>query len=119
MSILGKYCRAYPLSLLRQFPGWIEKAENARKIRKEIDGEAVEEARELSDADYVYLHSNFTVTDSIFIDENIIFSGVTPEWIQFCRDVLRYSSHDGNSEEAGAGQFDVSLPAGPPNDHSL
>ena len=88
MSIIGKYCKSYKLSQLRQFPKWTEKAENARIVRKEVDGEIIESPRELSDDDYVYLHENFLVTDGIFIDENIIFSDVTPEWIEFCRNVL-------------------------------
>ena len=88
MAIIGKYCKSYELSRLRQFSGWTEKKENARKIRKDVDGETVEVPRELTDSDYVYLHGDYTVTDGIFIDENIIFSDVTPEWIEFCRDVL-------------------------------
>lgn len=88
MPTLGKFCKAYPLHQMRQFTGWQEKAENARTIRKIIDGETVEVPRELTDSDYVYLQRNFTVTDGIFIDENIIFSDVTPEWIEFCRTVL-------------------------------
>ena len=90
MTKLGKYCRGYPLERLRQFPGWHEKAENARKITTEVDGETVERPRELTDADYVYVQRNFTVTDGIFIDENIIFDDVTPDWIEFCQDVLGY-----------------------------
>ena len=101
MSTLGKYCRAYPLSLFRQFRGWTEKPENARKIRKEIDGEITEVPRELTDADYVYLHRNFTVTDGIFIDENIIFSDVTQEWTDFCRNVLGKVPQDEVSAEDG------------------
>lgn len=104
MTILGKYCKAYPLYQLRQFPGWCEKAQDARTIRKEVNGEIVEEARELTDHDYVYMHRNFTVTDGIFIDENIIFDNVTPEWIEFCRTVLRLEVHDdemGTSAENG------------------
>jgi hypothetical protein len=88
MPILGRYSKAYSLGQLRKFSGWTEKSENARRIRKEIDGEIVEEARALTDEDYVYLQRNFTVTDGIFVDENIIFSDVTPEWIQFCHTVL-------------------------------
>jgi hypothetical protein len=88
MSIIGKYCKSYKLSQLRQFPNWVEKAENARIVRKEVDGEIIENPRKLTDDDYLYLHENFTVTDGIFIDENIIFSDVTPEWIEFCRNVL-------------------------------
>jgi hypothetical protein len=89
MATLGKFCKAYPLNLLRQFRGWTERAENARTIRKVVNGETVEEPRELTDSDYVYLQRNFTVTDGIFVDENIIFNDVTPEWIDFCRTVLK------------------------------
>lgn len=88
MPILGRYSKAYPLGQLRQFSGWTERPENARIIRREVDGEIVEEARALTDQDYVYVHRNFTVTDGIFVDENIIFSDVTLEWIQFCQNVL-------------------------------
>jgi hypothetical protein len=88
MSTIGKYCKSYKLSRLRQFPNWVERAENARKIRKDVNGETVEAARELTDDDYVYLHGDYTVTDGIFIDENVIFNDVTPEWIEFCRTVL-------------------------------
>ena len=88
MATIGKYCKSYQLSRLRQFRSWSERAENARRIRTEIDGETIEAARVLTDEDYVYLHGNFTVTDGIFIDENIIFSDVTQEWIEFCREVL-------------------------------
>lgn len=88
MAILGRYSKAYPLGQLRRFSGWIERPENARRIKKEVDGEIVEEARALTDEDYVYVQRNFTVTDGIFVDENIIFCDVTPEWIEFCEIVL-------------------------------
>ena len=89
MSTLGKYCRAYPLSQLRQFPGWVENPDGARRIRKEVDGEVVEEVRTLTDEDYVYLQMDYTVTDGIFVNENVIYCNVTPEWIEFCQKVLR------------------------------
>lgn len=89
MSTLGKYCRAYPLSQLRKFPGWVEKTDEARRVQKEIDGEIVEEARTLTDDDYVYLQMDYTVTDGIFVNENVIFNDVTPEWIEFCQNVLK------------------------------
>ena len=90
MTKIGKYCRAYPLERLRQFPGWNEKAENARKIQTEVDGETVEKPRQLTDADYLYVQRNFTVTDGIFIDENIIFDDVTDAWKEFCRNELGF-----------------------------
>jgi hypothetical protein len=88
MPTLGKHCKGYPLQLFRQFPEWTENLENVRTIRKEMDGEIVEVKRELNDSDYLYLQENFTVTDSIFVDENVIFSNITAAWIDFCRDVL-------------------------------
>ncbi len=90
MSTLGKICKAYPLQLFRQFPGWKEAAHNARKVWKEIDGEPQEVQRELKETDYLYLQENFTVTDGIFIGENVIFSDVTSEWIEFCRTTLAF-----------------------------
>jgi hypothetical protein len=88
MTTLGKYCKSFPLQRFREYPGWTENLRNARRIKQVIDGEKVEVARELSDADYLYLQENFTVTDSIFIDENIIFDTVTEDWVQFCVNVL-------------------------------
>lgn len=84
MPTLGKYCKGFPLDLFRRFPDWKENLENARKVTQEIDGDKVEIARELAGSHYLYLQQNFSVTDSIFLDENIIFNEVTPEWIDFC-----------------------------------
>jgi hypothetical protein len=89
MLTLGKHSKAYQLRLFRQFPDWTENLQNTRKIKEELNGEIFEVARELSDSEYLYLQENFTVTDGIFLDENIIFSDVTPAWIDFCRNVLR------------------------------
>lgn len=88
MTIVGKYSKAYPLKLFRQFPEWTENLKNSRKTRKEINGEILEVERDLSESEYLYLQENFSVTDGIFLDENIIFSDVTPAWIDFCRNVL-------------------------------
>ena len=97
MSILGKLCKGYPLGELRKFSGWSEKPENARTISLERDGEVVKEVRKLTDEDYVYIQRDYTVTDGIFLDENIIFSEVTPEWVDFCRNVLGLQTEGSNS----------------------
>ena len=36
------------------------------------------------------MQRNFTVTDGIFIDENIIFDDVTDAWKDFCQNVLEF-----------------------------
>jgi hypothetical protein len=90
MAIVGKFCKAYQLREFRGFQGWKEDAHNARKVLKVIDGEAQEVERQLLETDYLYLQDNFTVTDGIFMGENIIFSDVTPEWIEFCQNILAF-----------------------------
>ena len=90
MATMGKYCKPYPLSRLRTFPGWTEKAENARKERKEVDGEEVMVPRELTGDELLHLQENYVVTDGIFKDENIIFEDVTPEWVTYCQKMLGF-----------------------------
>jgi hypothetical protein len=91
MATMGKYCKAYSIKKLREFGGWTERTENARKEKqKGVDGKEVEATRTLTDNDYLYLQENHVVTDGIFKDENIIFDQVTPEWIAYCREVLKF-----------------------------
>jgi hypothetical protein len=91
MATMGKYCKAYAIKQLREFSGWAERAENARKEKqKGADGQEVEVTRVLADNDYLYVQENYVVTDGIFKDENIIFDQVTPEWIAYCQQVLKF-----------------------------
>jgi hypothetical protein len=91
MATMGRYCKAYSLKKLREFGGWAERAENARKEKqKGADGKEVEVIRALTDNDYLYVQENYVVTDGIFKDENIIFDQVTPEWIAYCQEVLKF-----------------------------
>ena len=85
MATMGRFCKAYPVQRLREFAGW---KENTQNLRKERSGKADKEIitqKELTGNDHLYLQENFTVTDSISLDENIIFDEVTPEWIDFCQ----------------------------------
>lgn len=90
MAKQGKYCKAYYLRDLRKFAGWSEASENAKKVTQEVDGVETEVVRPLTDKDYLFLQEDFTVTDSIFLDENVIFNQVTPEWEQFCKETLKF-----------------------------
>lgn len=90
MTKMGSYCRAYKIATLRQFPEWNEKAENARKEKRQMDGVEVEAPRELTENDFLYVQEDFSVTDGIYMDENIIYDDVTPEWRAFCQDVLKF-----------------------------
>jgi hypothetical protein len=92
MGQMGKYCKAYPIAKLRQFPDWKLNAENLRKERKQVDGKEVEVTRELPDDGYLYLQENYLVTDGIFLDRNVVFDFVTDEWVLFCKETLKFEA---------------------------
>jgi hypothetical protein len=71
---MERYCKAYPVERFEEFPGWGKKSSS--------EGE--------EPAKYLYLHQDYTVTDGIFSGENVIFENLTPEWIEFCKDVLKF-----------------------------
>ena len=90
MPNMGRYCKAYPIMNLREFGGWAENVANARPANDDADVKEGQVSRTLTDDDFLYLQENYIVTDGIFIDENIIFDSVTPEWIDFCRNTLTF-----------------------------
>ena|SRR5262245_24262918 len=94
MANMGNYCKAYPVNSLRQYNGWSEKIENIRLEKKEIDGKLTEVKRYITENDYFFLQENYTVTDGIFLDENIIFDQVTLEWIDYCKNTLQFEVPD-------------------------
>ena len=87
---MGKYCKAYPITKFREYRNWTEKLENARKEKKIIDGKEEEVGRKLSNKSHLYLQENYFVTDGIYLDENIIFDGVTPGWKKYCNNELDF-----------------------------
>lgn len=73
------YAKGYLLGDLRKFSGWREENENSL---------------ELSDSDVVFLHQDFTVTQLIWLGENVIFNQDTPEWRDFCSQQLQFEVPD-------------------------
>lgn len=94
MTEMGKYCKAYLLKDLRAYNGWVEKSQDARPEKQEIDGQEVEAIRELTEDSIVYVQENYIVTDGILKDENIIFNDVTPDWIEYCQQSLKFEVPD-------------------------
>src|SRR5262245_14133319 len=66
------YCKAFSLGRLRQFYGWSE----------QISGD--QDHGSLDDSQIVYLHHDFSVTQSISHGDNVVFDKITPEWKMFC-----------------------------------
>lgn len=76
MNTMSPYCKAYPSSRFREFPGWSEAHAPDKGNNPTMDGE--------SDTSYYFLHASYVVTKSIFVDEDVVFDAVTPEWKAFC-----------------------------------
>ena len=75
---MKKYCKAYSLGELRKFPGWAA-------------GAAAEE-HDIADDQPVFLCDELTVLISpVGKDKDKrLFSDVTPEWREFCTEVLKF-----------------------------
>lgn len=86
MKQMGKYCKAYEITKLMEFPGWTEHVKNV-EAPTSGDGKI---AKEQALGDFYYLQEDFTVTDGIFLDENVVLDAVTPDWIEFCRHTLKF-----------------------------
>ena len=93
MAIMGRYCKAYLVEQFRQYSNWSERSEEGEKGTKE--GE--ESPGKTADAKYLFLHESLVVTDGVFIDENIVFNSITPEWEEFCRNQLIFQVPDFSS----------------------
>jgi len=87
MTQMGRYCKAYPVARFREYEKWENKAQG-NTDGKNADAETTEGSS--VEGGYLYLQENYTVTEGIFIDENIVFDEVTPEWLDFCQHKLNF-----------------------------
>lgn len=73
-----RYCRAYYGRDIKKFSHWADLCEQT--------GEA------LLDDDIVYVQDDFSLTKNpAFPDAKHLLRSVTPEWQQFCQQVLQFS----------------------------
>ena len=91
-----KYCKAYYLCDLRKFANWTENRINWKITREDISGDKDQnnEEGEFKDEDVVFIHEDYTVTKLMWHNENVIFNQVTPEWRDFCTNVIRFEVPD-------------------------
>lgn len=87
MNRLGKYCKAYTIDDLRKFSGWNE---SAREEQAHGANNGETSAGETDLSNILFVQENYTVTAGIFLDENVVLDTPTPEWIEFCRDTLKF-----------------------------
>jgi hypothetical protein len=79
---MGRYCKAFPLSRVEEWSEW------RAKVKPHIEVARINDSDETSA--YVFIQENYTVTAGIFLDENILFDEVTPEWKDFCESTLGF-----------------------------
>jgi uncharacterized protein len=96
-----KYCKAYQLGSLRKYSGWDE----SRIACKNDNQEAVATGRlnagnnetidgDLTDDKIVFIHQDYSVTESIWRNENIIFDGADASWREYCTELLKFKIPD-------------------------
>lgn len=88
------YCKAYYLKDLRAYPGWREQRINWEDGRYDDAEEGQPAKAPLADEDVVFLHPDYTVTELVWHDENVLFNDVTDEWKKFCTEQLGFRVPD-------------------------
>lgn len=88
------YCKAYYLKDLRAFPGWKEQRINWEDGRYDDPEEGQPAKTQFADDDVVFLHHDHTVTELVWINENVLFNDVTDAWKTFCREQLDFRVPD-------------------------
>jgi len=91
-----KYCKAYYLGELRKYSGWNESRINWKE-KKEADRQekaAGGPESEFTDDKVVFIHQDFSVTESMWQGENVIFNEISPEWKEFCAVTLKFKVPD-------------------------
>jgi hypothetical protein len=91
-----KYCKAFYLRDLRKYPAWSESRTNWKKRRGNSHGNGDHggEDEPFTDETVVFIHQDFTVTESVWQNENVIFNGVDSAWKEFCTDNLQFKVPD-------------------------
>ena len=78
------YCSAFHLKDLRRYPAWTEnEITNGDSNGKQLKGD-----------DVVFVHGDYSVTRSIWTNEDVVFDKVTEEWKNFCLGELKFTVPD-------------------------
>ena len=91
-----KYCKAYYLRDLRQYPEWSESRINWKKRNNNNrDGDDNDNQNDpFTDEKVVFIHQDFMVTESAWHNENVIFNQGDPAWKEFCTATLKFKVPD-------------------------
>ena len=89
-----KYCKAYHLEDLRKYPVWRESRINWKSQENDDRNANGSSDESFSDGKIVFIHQDFTVTESMWHNENVIFNQVDPGWEEFCAGTLNFKVPD-------------------------
>jgi uncharacterized protein len=95
VRLTRKYCKAYHLRDLREYEGWSESRINWKE--KKDNGNSAEPPDPhgtFSEDKVVFIHQDFTVTESVWHSENVIFQDVDEAWKEFCSTALGFKVPD-------------------------
>jgi hypothetical protein len=87
-----KYCKAYHLGDLRKYPMWTESRINWKEKKGDNNGDT--DSGPFIDEKIVFIHQDFTVTESMWHDANVIFNGIESSWKEYCADSLKFKVPD-------------------------
>jgi ankyrin repeat protein len=90
-----KYCKAYYIKDLRPYSDWKEGEINWKDNNSNgASNDVGKNTQTFHEDDLVFLHQDYSVTRSMWYNENVIFNQVTPEWKEFCANVLEFKAPD-------------------------
>jgi hypothetical protein len=90
---MSRYCKAYPNASVKKFEGWTSVLPDpAPDVAAEDTAETAEKEVPfaLDGSKYVFVHDDYSVTKGIYLNEDVLFHDITPEWIEFCRNELKF-----------------------------
>jgi ankyrin repeat protein len=80
-----KYSSAFYLKDLRRYSAWNE---------NQVNGTDSKEKHQLTGDDVVFVHEDYSVTRSIWANEDVVFDQVTEQWKNFCNSELKFAVPD-------------------------
>ncbi len=83
------YTQAFPVGMLRKFPGWEEIPSGARDAQPAAEGEG---GSSRANEEIVFLHQNYAVTESTNADERPVFNKPSAEWKMYCAQTLGFKA---------------------------
>jgi len=84
MPQMSRYCKAFPIDVLKKFGDWTESLGPAV-------GHSSSTQDDINMDNYVFVHDTYKVTRGILSDQDVVYDEVSMAWIEFCKKDLQFS----------------------------